>query len=282
MKNQIKIAVQAAIKSLVGLSSKNKIGRYWNEQVLAVSMEDTTLVNHNNLELKFAAPNSLCRFRSNTFSTKEPETLAWIDGLNEGSILWDIGANVGLYSVYAVKKRNCKVFAFEPSVFNLELLARNINLNGMSDQIALVPIALTDQSGFSKLRMTSTDLGGALSTFGKDYGWDGQTIKQVFEFQTLGLSIENVVENLSIPVPDYIKMDVDGIEHLILEGGESVLKKIKGILIEVNDDFHEQASQCELLLTKAGLILKDKLHSEYVASSKAGFQNCFNQIWVRP
>ena len=77
-------------------------------------------------------------------------------------------------------------------------------------------------------------------------------------------------------------MDVDGIEHLILGGGESILKKIKGILIEVNDDFHEQASQCELLLSKAGLILKDKLHSEYVASSTAGFQNSFNQVWIRP
>ena len=165
MKTQIKLALQAAIKSLVGISSKNKIGRYWNEQVLTMSMEDTTLVTHNNLQLKFAAPNSLCRFRSNTFSTKEPETLAWIDGLPEESTLWDIGANVGLYSVYAVKKRNCKVWAFEPSVFNLELLARNINLNCLSNQIVIVPIALTDKSGFSKLRMTSTDLGGGSFNF---------------------------------------------------------------------------------------------------------------------
>ena len=94
--------------------------------------------------------------------------------------------------------------------------------------------------------------------------------------------MEKVVDNLSIPAPDYIKMDVDGIEHLILKGGTDILKKIKGILIEVNDDFHEQAIQCELLLSKAGLVLKDKLHSEYVASSNAGFQNSFNQIWVRP
>lgn len=152
----------------------------------------------------------------------------------------------------------------------------------MSDQICIVPIALTDSSGFSKLRMTSTDWGGVLSTFGKDYGWDGQAIKQVFEFQTLGLNMEDVASNLSIPVPDYIKMDVDGIEHLILKGGAEILKNIKGILIEVNDDFHEQASQCELLLSRAGLVLKDKLHSEYVASSAEGFQSSFNQIWIRP
>ena len=69
------MAVQVVIKSLVGMSSKNKIGRYWNEQVLTMSMEDTTLVRHSNLEFKFAVPNSLCRFRSNTFSTKEPKPL---------------------------------------------------------------------------------------------------------------------------------------------------------------------------------------------------------------
>jgi FkbM family methyltransferase len=54
-----------------------------------------------------------------------------------GSVLWDIGANVGLYSCYAVKARDCRVFAFEPSVFNLELLARNIFLNGIADQATM-------------------------------------------------------------------------------------------------------------------------------------------------
>jgi hypothetical protein len=42
----------------------------------------------------------------------------------------------------------------------------------------------------------------------------------------------------------------------ILNGGTEVLKNVKGVLIEVNDAFQEQSSQCQLLLTKAGLVLK--------------------------
>ena len=92
----------------------------------------------------------------------------------------------------------------------------------------------------------------------------------------------DAVQILSIPQPDYVKMDVDGIEHLILNGGTEVLKNVKGVLIEVNDAFQEQSSQCKLLLTKAGLVLKEKRQSEMVSSSTLGFQNAFNQIWVSP
>lgn len=62
---------------------------------------------------------------------------------------------------------------------------------------------------------------GGLSTFGQNYGWDGMTLRQVFEFQAVGLSMEDAVQRLGLPQLDYIKMDVDGIEHLILQGGSS-------------------------------------------------------------
>ena len=107
-------------------------------------------------------------------------------------------------------------------------------------------------------------------------------IQQVFEFKTMGVRMIDAVQILSIPQPDYVKMDVDGIEHLILNGGTQVLKNVKGVLIEVNDAFQEQSSQCQLLLTKAGLVLKEKRQSEMVSASTLGFQNAFNQIWVRP
>lgn len=79
--------------------------------------------------MRFYVPNAQCRYRVSSFSTKEPDTLEWMDTIPPGSVIWDIGANVGLYSVYAAKSRGARVFAFEPSVFNLELLARNIFLN---------------------------------------------------------------------------------------------------------------------------------------------------------
>ena len=142
-------------------------------------------VSHDGLILKFSVPNALNRYRVESFSTKEPETLKWIDCFPKNTVLWDIGANVGLYSIYAAKKKNCRVVAFEPSVFNLELLARNLFMNNLQDQVTIAPIALSDGLRASLMRMTTTEWGGALSTFGKEVGWDGGSIKEVLPFKGL-------------------------------------------------------------------------------------------------
>lgn len=281
MKGLVKNFLIAASGFLIWILSGSRIGLYFFDHFLSGLMNRVREVTHDGVRMSFAAPNALCDWRAQTFSSKEPETLQWIDSIPEGAVLWDVGANVGLYSVYAAKKRNCRVYSFEPSVFNLELLARNISLNGLVERVCIIPLALSDHLGTSAMRMTTTEWGGALSTFGKDFGWDGKKIQQVFQFQTVGLSMDDAALRLAIPRPDFVKMDVDGLEHYILKGGGGILGEIKGILIEVNDDFKEQAEGVESLLTGAGLVMKEKLHSEIVASSTSGLQHSYNQIWVR-
>jgi FkbM family methyltransferase len=278
--SEAKAFLLQTIRNIIDSIDKTRVGKRFNAEVIDLSMTRAVTVSHQGLTLKIATPNQLAFWRSQTFSTKEPETLEWIDSLPEGSILWDIGANVGLYSLYAAKKKNCRVYAFEPSVFNLELLARNIFLNQLTKQVCIVPLALSDRLGISELHMTTTDWGGALSTFDQQYGWNGKNFAQVFEFQTLGLSMEDAVQRLGIPQPNYIKMDVDGIEHLILSGGSAVLKQIEGIHVEVSDDFQEQAESCQKYLSDAGLVLLSKRHSDLVEEMQ-GFQNTFNQTWGR-
>jgi len=273
MKQLIRQIITRGLKSLVKSNQKTKFGRYLNMQLINSLMEQVAEINHNGLKLKFTTPNLLCRWRADTFSSKEPETLEWIDSIPMGAIIWDIGANIGLYSVYAAKKRKCKVWAFEPSVFNLELLARNIYLNDLTNDICIVPFALNDKLGTSKLKLTTTEWGGALSTFGQDFGWDGKVMNKVFEFQTIGLNMEDALNLLEIPVPGYIKIDVDGLEHFILKGGKAILLHINEILIEINDDFHEQADQCRDILISCGLALKEKRHSEMISANTNGFQN---------
>src|SRR5262245_41812198 len=46
-------------------------------------------------------------WRARTFFTEEPDTVAWLDGLRPDDVLWDVGANVGLYTIYAAKFRKC-------------------------------------------------------------------------------------------------------------------------------------------------------------------------------
>ncbi len=278
----IKSLLKTIINALIKSSRSFSIGSYIHNQIIDISINDTKELTHNNMDFIFSTPNRLCSWRAETFSKKEPETLNWIDSLPEASILWDIGANVGLYSIYAAKTRNIDVWAFEPSVFNLEILARNINLNKLSNKISILPFALCDKNGISQMQLTTTEWGGALSTFDRAFGWDGKEIKKIFEYQTYGLKGDDAFNILSIPAPEYIKMDVDGLEHYILMGCKEILKNVKQILIEVNDDFKEQADNCEKILQESGLVLEGKLHSDMIASSTTGFQNSYNQIWKRP
>ena len=76
-------------------------------------------------------------------------------------------------------------------------------------------------------------------------------------------------------------MDVDGIEHLILKGATKILSNADSILVEINDDFTEQAEVSSKLLREAGLTLLEKLHSDLIEQYAIGFQNTYNQIWGR-
>jgi len=268
-----------AIRSATRVAGRLRAGRFALTEALALAMQQRRAVTRGALTLWFATPNPLCELRARTFSSKEPETLEWIDTLPDGAALWDVGANVGLFTVYAAA-RGCRVWAFEPSVFNLELLARNVEANQLTDRVCLVPLALSDSLAASRMRLTSTEWGGARSTFGRDIGWDGQPMETAFEYQTVGLSMDDAVARLGLPAPDYIKMDVDGLEHFILHGGPRVLSTVRGVLIEVNDAFEEQASACRQLLAAAGLTLEAKRQSDLMANSD-GYQATFNQIWRR-
>ena len=62
------------------------------------------------------------------------------------------------------------------------------------------------------------------------------------KYQILGTTINNLIDNKILEIPDYIKIDVDGIEHLILEGGSKYLKnnKLKSLSVEINENFRDQ------------------------------------------
>lgn len=281
MNPKLKRTVQAVLAAMVSASQKTGVGRYIHNQIVNGAMSQVAEVHYSGISLKLSIPNIIGDFRAKTFATKEPETLEWIDAMPEGSTLWDIGANAGLYSVYAAKRRHCRVWAFEPSVFNLEMLARNIFLNHLEDLICIVPLALSDSLGASQMQMTTTEWGGAESSFGHELFLDGHRLRENFRFQTIGMTMVDVVEKLGVPPPEFIKIDVDGIEPLILEAGASILLGVKGLLVETNDDFPSETGRITSALSDAGLVLHQKRHSEMFENHPA-WGRIYNQIWIRP
>ena len=264
---------------MIAILSTNKIGRYFTEHLAKHISEQKYVIKYNNVKLNFYSPNRINKFRIETFSSKEPETLKWIENFEENGVLWDIGANIGLYTCYAAKLKNTSVYAFEPSVFNIELLTKNVFINKLSKKVTIVPLPLVDKIKESEFNMTSKDIGGSSSTFDKDYTYDGSKLKKEFHYKMLGVTMNDCVNVLKIKQPDYIKIDVDGIEHLILEGGNQILKKIKGIIVEVDEKFLMQSEKTKKYLSEAGLVQKEKKHSDIIEKSK--FKNVYNQIWER-
>ena len=249
--------------------------------IIHVKNNNYKTIVKKNFKIKFYVPNELCEFRVNTFYSKEPETLDWIDSFKDNTIFWDVGANVGLYSCYAALKKKVKIIAFEPSVFNLEILAKNIFINNCVEKINIISLPLGENSKFNKFRMSNTFQGGALSSFDKNIDWKGDKIDSIFEYTTLGSSVDDLANNYKLEYPDYIKIDVDGLEHIILKNAKNVLKNTKEILIEVNDNFNDQAVSVKKILDESGFKMIKKIHSEYIDNNKEGFEKTYNQIWIK-
>lgn len=240
----------------------------------------------NKRSIKFFNPNSITNWRLNTFFIKEPETLAWIDTFHsdEEIVFWDIGANIGLYSIYsAIKHKNIKVIAFEPSTLNLNTLSKNISINKLDEIITIAQIALTESDNqFQSINETSDLEGGALSSYGVDFDGDGKKIIPSISYKIYGTSIDYLTSQHILKIPNYIKLDVDGIEHLIINGGLRTLlsEKVKSILVELNERFIEQSEQVKRALIDNGFKLKIKTRSEMVEKDHKESQ-VYNFIFTR-
>jgi FkbM family methyltransferase len=210
------------------------------------------------------------------FSSKEPETLCWIDKYGDAGVFYDVGANVGIYSLYFAKTKKSNVYAFEPSVFNLNLLAKNIYVNKLQKKVRVIPNPLSNRERIEDFALSSINEGDAHSTFGVSYNENGKPYKKDFYYKTLGLSIDKMVKLKLLPeLPAILKIDVDGIEHLILQGAQKTIKnsKCKTILIEVNPTFKLQKNEIYRILTKCGFYLSNEDNRSKLKT--------YNQIWLK-
>ena len=192
-------------------------------------------------QLKFWSFGSTSEFRVRTLLTKEPETIAWIDSFECDGIFWDIGANIGAYTLYAALKLK-KCIAFEPSAFNYFLLNKNIHLNCLDTKIDTFNIAFSNITGLNNLYMSNVESSGAENSFGVKEDAYGNKMDVVYRQSCIGFTIDAFMRQYDLPVPNYIKIDVDGIEALILKKGGGTFRnnELKSVLIEVNEDKKEE------------------------------------------
>ena len=263
--SRLKSKVSKCTHLALEIFSKTRLGQTFLtlSTLFAISQTRQTIIRNEKVTFSFVSDTWLPR-RFLDVETLEPDTLSWIDEMTEGSTLWDIGANVGGYSIYAAISKQLNVYAFEPSPFNLEFLARNIWLNNLEDKITVIPIALSEFTSRAPFVMKRIEWAGSGSSFIESKTLDLEI--EDFKYTTIGLPADKVRKIFDIPFPNYLKLDVDGIEALILAGAKEVLSKTTSVLVEVQHSNLEEQLIHKCLL-EAGL-----------AKQKTARQN---EIWMR-
>lgn len=175
-------------------------------------------------DILFAMYGETTEFRVRTLFTKEPETIAWIDTFESDEILWDIGANIGCYSLYAAKK-GIVVQAFEPAPVNFWLLNRNVAINKFR-KVTIYPFALSNRSEI--FFWEPNPLAGTA---------ENQLLKEGKSCCVQAYTIDELAKKSGVQFPTHIKLDVDGIENLILEGATDSLrdKRVRSLICEVTE-----------------------------------------------
>ena len=248
----------------------------------------------NKKKIKFFCPSSTTNSRVQSLFTKEPETLSWINNFeNKGDekiFFWDIGANIGLYSIYAATRfNNIEVIAFEPSTSNLRTLSRNISINNLHDKIKIFPVALNDKENiFSIFSETQFKEGGSISNFKNNIDYTGNVLEKnkiKNKYNIFGTNIDYLILNNIINIPNYIKIDVDGIEHLIIEGGKKLLakKELKELSIEINNDYSAQQNLITELMKDNGFKKTSSTNAKFLnnVNYKRNFNESLNTVYKR-
>lgn len=190
-------------------------------------------------------------------TSSEPKTIGWINGFAADDVFYDIGANVGLYSLYASLHRHCRCVALEPNPFSFDALIRNMLLNQLQGRITALCLAAAQHDGITALGFVSDQSGAIGSTLTDRNGAGARIDAMVTRLDTL-------VQLNHIPFPNHIKIDVDGIEDLVVAGALSTLgdNRVRSLLIEVCDGPPERLAKLNACLHECGLT-----HSEHQSST---------------
>jgi FkbM family methyltransferase len=235
-----------------------------------------------NKKVKFFVPNQIINWRIKTLFDQEPETIDWINSFKGNKItFWDIGANIGLYSIYAaILHKDIEIISFEPSTSNLRVLSRNISINNLENKIKINQFALSDIKNTHEIMKETKFLEGfSMSTYAYQTDFEGNKIIPDQKYRIFGTTIDYLLEEKIIGFPNYVKIDVDGIEHKILSSAIKMLchDNIKSIIIELNENYKEQYNSVLNLMNKNDFILIDKKQLDSAKNGK--FSQTYNYIF---
>ena len=193
---------------------------------------------------------------------KEPGTVRWIEtDLRGGDVLFDVGANVGAYSLVAAicHGRSVRVFAFEPAALTYGQLVRNVALNHVEGQVTPMPVALSNHTGLEILHYSTLTAGAALHSLGSAAEGGPPRDTGTFQQPVVTFRLDDLIREFSLPVPSHIKIDVDGAEERVLAGAAATLghPTLRSVLVEL-DEHRPETDAMVRSLADRGLLVADR------------------------
>ena len=244
-------AILGALDKVVGwkpyllLASDDGTGRTY------VQVCDDLNVFGKSLRVIYENVRQYSRWRELQNAKKEPETINWIRSLPSDTVLYDIGANVGNYSLLAkLLNPTAQVLAFEPEPSSFAALCRTIALNQMD--IRPFCFALSDTTGVGTLNLSRFGVGHSDHQLNRSINRSGDQFQSTFSVGVGQYAVDDLVERFGLPVPTHIKIDVDGIEALVIAGMKRMLgdSKVREVAIELSND--AEFSACHAILSAHG------------------------------
>ena len=190
---------------------------------------------------------------------KEPGTIDWLESnVTNDTILYDIGANVGAYSLVAASL-GATVYAFEPAYQNFYQLNRNVSLNKLDHKIKCFPIGLSSQSKLASFKYFETSPGTSKCYYNED-DYFHLDLKVEVEKSTMIFSLDEFIKNFSLPSPTMLKIDVDGGEGDVVSGAIKTLRspELKTVQVEIDESKGERTDIHDLMSKQTGHTLKSK------------------------
>lgn len=216
-------------------------------------------VRAGNIQFTLSCNNPITHYRWKNCLTKELLTTDWIEHhISESGVFFDIGANIGEFSIYAALSHpKLRVVAFEPEYSNLNLLKENILANGLQARVEPFGFAMGKTTGLSWLHLQDVTPGSAKHTASKNFlEQTAEKCPVVWREGICTYTLDQFCREMEIR-PNFIKLDVDGNEPDILEGGRDTLANpnLKSMIMEFSHDVAVN-SKCGAILQSAGLKLK--------------------------
>jgi FkbM family methyltransferase len=160
----------------------------------------------------------------------DPVHLAFIHNwVMRDSTVWDIGANLGLFAFpAALKAREGKVFAFEPDADVAGRIARSLRLPSNRDlSISVEAFAVSDRDGTAEFEVSTYST--AMSRLKGEAPWHDASVRAREVRQVAVRAIDSLAKEL--PSPSIIKIDVEGAEMKVLEGGRGTIARCRPVML---------------------------------------------------